>query len=295
MQWLTNTCSCPDQGPYRRLFDAGDYNFRSTDTTGEILRCQSCGSIFPKIFPTLETLGEAYRHYYTVPKPQAEEGAIRRLMNASRRDYLRRSLPANANRILDYGCGSGTFLVHLRQTGFQGETWATDLFKPDPLPDRVSWIDMDDLEGGPTYDWITLSHVLEHLDNPRLVLERLKRRLSPEGRIWISTPNADSFLMATTKQWSRDVDFPRHREVFSRHGLTAFLAGIGLSAEFRPAPLLNGAMNAASSLKNMMQDAGANLGRVIGAATGTAGMLALSPIQRDRSPELVVVSQDQPP
>ena len=291
MQWLTNTCSCPAKGPYRYLFDAGDYNFRSTETTSEILRCQSCGSIFPKIFPTPDTLGEAYRHYYTVPKPDADEGTFRRLMNATRRDYLRRSLPGNVNRILDYGCGSGAFLVYLRQTGFQGETWGTDLFKPDPIPATVSWIEMDDLESGPTYDWITLSHVLEHLDNPRPVLKRLKRLLAPGGRIWISTPNADSFLTAATKQWSRDVDFPRHREVFSRGGLTTFLASMGLSAEFLPAPLLNGALNAVSSLKNVKQDARTSVGRVIGAVARTAGMLALSPVQRDRSPELVVLSR----
>ena len=150
---------------------------------------------------------------------------------------------------------------------------------------------MDDLENGPTYDWITLSHVLEHLDNPRAVRERLKRRLSPGGRIWISTPNTDSFLMTTTGRWSRDVDFPRHREVFSRHGLTVFLASMGLSADFLPAPLLNGAMNAVSSLKNVKQDAGAVLGQVVRAAASTAGMLALSPTQRDRAPELIVVSR----
>lgn len=291
MQWLNNTCSCPAQGPYRSLFEAGDYNFRSTETIGEILRCQSCGSVFPKVFPTPDTLGEAYRQYYTTPKPEADEGGLRRLMNASRRDYLRRSLPADAGRILDYGCGSGAYLLHLEQSGFKGETWGTDLFKPDPLPDSVNWIDMADLENGPRYDWITLSHVLEHLDDPRIVLERLKRRLTPGGRIWISTPNADSFLMATTKQWSRDVDFPRHREVFSRDGLRAFLASMGLSAEFLPSPLLNGAMNAVSSLKNVKQDAGSNLAQVLGASITTAGMLMLSPVRRDQAPELVVVAR----
>lgn len=292
MQWINNSCSCPSQGPYRRLFSAGDYNFQSTDATGDILRCESCGSVFPKIFPTPETLGEAYRRYYTMPKHQADKGPFRRLMNASRRDYLRRFLPANASRILDYGCGSGEFLVYLNKTGFQGEIWGTDIFKPNPLADTVNWIDMENLEDGPTYDWITLSHVLEHLDDPRRVLERLKRRLSPGGRIWMSTPNAESFLMATTKQWSRDVDFPRHREIYSRRGLEAYLSRMGLKAEFFSSPILNAAMAANSSLKNVTNDPGIKPIQLAAAAMKTFGMMMLLPVLPRLSTELVVVCSD---
>lgn len=42
------------------------------------------------------------------------------------------------------------------------------------------------------YDAIFLIHVLEHLDDPVLVLKRCREWLAPEGRLFVVVPNADA-------------------------------------------------------------------------------------------------------
>ena len=43
-----------------------------------------------------------------------------------------------------------------------------------------------------TYDAVFLTHVLEHIDDPALVLSRIGRWLSPRGRLFVAVPNANA-------------------------------------------------------------------------------------------------------
>lgn len=293
MQLSGNACSCPNKGPNQVLFTAKDINFRTTEVESNVLRCQSCGSIFPELFPTHDTLAEAYRNYYTDVQDQGRQTWAQRLINATRKRYLMRETPVDAKRVLDFGCGSGAFLSSLVKAGFEGEAWGTDLLKPSNLQPEIRWIDESDLEEGPKFDWITLSHVLEHVEDPRGLLARLSRRLTPGGRIWISTPNADSFLFRTMGRWARDVDFPRHREVFSKGGLRELLFDEQFDASFLSPPAVNAAMNARSSLASIRADGSASSRESVGAIVSTVLLLGISPFLPGMAPELVVVCSPQ--
>lgn len=167
--------------------------------------------------------------------------------------------------------------------------WGTDLVKPHDLAAHIRWIDGADIGDGPMFDWITLSHVLEHVYNPAELLQRLKAKLTPSGRIWISTPNAEGFLMSTVGAYARDIDFPRHREVFSKSGLTDFLSAQGFSATFYKPPLVNAAMNAKSSLTNLRAYDGASSKQHAVKVLKTALGLLGSSVYSRSAPELVVV------
>ncbi|WP_417231450.1 class I SAM-dependent methyltransferase [Brevundimonas sp.] len=276
------------------LFISRDYNFQTTDKSARILRCKACGSIYPEIFPNSETLGQAYANYYTTPTQARHRWSIVRPHDAFRREYLRRSAPSDARRILDYGCGSGEYLSSLSATGFTGEVWGTDIFKPEHLPKPINWAALDDMGPDISFDWITLGHVLEHVAKPRPLLEQLKGRLAPNGAIWIATPNADSFLINTTLHWARDVDFPRHREVYTREGLTAFLGSLGLEGRYIEPPAVNAALNTLSSLKNVMADRSVPLYGRLKVAVGTLvtlidHLLSGQTLRLRHAPELVVV------
>lgn len=101
-------------------------------------------------------------------------------------------------RVLDYGFGSGTFLRAcdtscriagvevdeqnvqavrgmLAQRGFDTKDVDTLVVE--------HWTDHRLLASDRTYDLIVLSHVLEHLDDPTGVLQRLSQNLSPKGHI----------------------------------------------------------------------------------------------------------------
>jgi 2-polyprenyl-3-methyl-5-hydroxy-6-metoxy-1,4-benzoquinol methylase len=46
---------------------------------------------------------------------------------------------------------------------------------------------------GKKYDFIALGHMVEHLHDPAEAIIQCKKLLKPSGRIWIDTPNIDSF------------------------------------------------------------------------------------------------------
>ena len=86
-----------------------------------------------------------------------------------------------------------------------------------------------------------------------------------------------------------EASVPEHREVYSRSGLELFLMSIGLRADFLTSPLLNGALNAMSSLTNINSDRRLTLSQRTGATVETVSALAASPFLRRSAPELVVL------
>ncbi|MGH6987704.1 MAG: class I SAM-dependent methyltransferase [Caulobacteraceae bacterium] len=262
--------------------------------SGQFLRCQECGSLYPNRFPGDHELAGYYAGYYTGRAPKVGWRSIPRAVLAFlRRNYLARGVPPGARKVLDYGCGSGAFLARLGVARRDCAAFGSDLTPPSHVgPWR--WIERAELGAAAPYDWITLSHVIEHVPDPAEVLGGLADHVGPDGGIWISTPNADSFLFGAAGRWARDVDFPRHRIVFSREGLERMARACGLAVAFRGAPRTNAALNAAATLSNIIRDRSASLWTKLTVAAGVCGGLAAHCLQgraaRDAtSPELIAL------
>ena len=104
-----------------------------------------------------------------------------------------------------------------------------------------------------TYDSIIIEHVIEHVDNPQSLLKSAKNWLSPDGKIFVGVPNADSLhrqvavemgiLEHTTELNQRDLDFG-HRRVYTKQALIDEIQSAGLEVyDFKGVflkPLSNG-------------------------------------------------------
>jgi 2-polyprenyl-3-methyl-5-hydroxy-6-metoxy-1,4-benzoquinol methylase len=102
-------------------------------------------------------------------------------------------------RLLDYGCGDGTFLAlaHMRFAEAVGADLDAGQIgdcqrRLSHLPNArfLATATLDDPRHGGAYDVVTCMEVLEHTtdDERRRVLGRLERLVRPEGRIVISVP-----------------------------------------------------------------------------------------------------------
>lgn len=210
----------------------------------QMRRCATCGTLLPEAPPAADG---AYETYYTARTRRGGAPAwMRQLADASRRAYLDRALPPDAKRVLDFGCGSGGFLDRLSGSGVQ--LFGVDRFAREKPEVRWARLPVAEIERHAPYDWITLGHVLEHLDAPALVLRRLAAVLAPGGGLWLATPNADSVLIRAAGDLARDIDYPRHRQIFSRRGLETLAVRAGLDIRFLPSPAINTALNAAQTL-----------------------------------------------
>lgn len=159
-----------------------------------------------------EHLGQAppenpeVRAYYDriAPRLVAVEGRNWHL--GSRMALVRETIARHApdgGRVLDVGCGTGFLLEALARDG-RWHGVGVDL-SPDSVGlarDRLARLgaaDRLDARVGSAYeppegpfDLVTLTDVLEHLEDPRACLRALRERLAPGGLLVVSTPNRRS-------------------------------------------------------------------------------------------------------
>ncbi len=287
-----NHCSCGAASLPTRLFEIVS---RTSAARTTLLRCPACGSLFPETIPAL---AEAERQYDLGPTRRAKwRRFVRRLLDLARGRYVDRATPAEAMRVLDFGCGAGAYLTGIVADG--RAAFGVDPVRPDSVPQGWRWIEIDAMELFAPFDWITLGHVLEHLADPAGVLSRLAGLLAPGGGVWIATPNAASFIFAVAKGAARDVDYPRHREVFARDGLEHLLASAGLDVTWVSAPRANAVLNVATTARQILSDPGRPASRRLLALvrTGFALLQHLLKSRRHRdaeSPELIALCTLRP-
>ncbi len=113
---------------------------------------------------------------------------------------LRLAAELRPRRLLDYGCGDGTFLALFQQTSNSlNEADGCELLQADVLNLKQRFqalpslrfhtvVELDDSAEDGRYDLITCMEVLEHVVEVQTVIARLQRLLSGEGRLLISVP-----------------------------------------------------------------------------------------------------------
>lgn len=234
---------------------------------GSVFKCNDCKNAFfsPMLKP--QNLHQAYKGYYTQSKENLENASnasydrfgvfkdfysyryrklkIKKgilisyasslipfakfyLARASR--FLRVPLKDNTLTLLDVGCGRGDFLIRAKYCGYH----ATGIdFDPETVDIAVARGlsavvgEIKDLPESIKYDAMTLSHVLEHVYDPRQLLKDILVRLKPGGYLYLATPNFNSAgRLAFGNDW-RGLDAPRHLHLFNTVALKELLKEIG--------------------------------------------------------------------
>lgn len=164
----------------------------------DVLECESCGLTF------LSSSDHIRDGFYESSSMHGEESVdVLKWQKETAWDDERRfryteSLLANRD-ILDFGCGTGGFLLKARELassahGVEAETGLAAHFERNNLQvfQRLPGA-QERIENG--YHLITMFHVLEHLKDPKSILAELGEFLSDDGELIIETPNADDALL----------------------------------------------------------------------------------------------------
>jgi len=174
----------------------------TADPACQIMQCRDCGYIFDNPRPTLDELVEFYS------KPTKYDGWLNELAIRDRlwKRRLRKSRSTKKpGTLLDVGAGIGQFLFLARDSydavyGTEVSEAAIRIAKQrynlDLFQGTTESLDLR----GRVFDNITLFHVLEHVPDPRGVLERCRSLLSAEGILVIAVPNEVASLRAFAKR-----------------------------------------------------------------------------------------------
>jgi 2-polyprenyl-3-methyl-5-hydroxy-6-metoxy-1,4-benzoquinol methylase len=121
---------------------------------------------------------------------------IRQKLDRFDRHITKKIFP-NPGLLLDIGCGNGEFMEFAKKLG-----WKVEGVEPDPvafdicrkkgLDVKHGFIDAID-ENQINYDVIMMSHVIEHVPNPNLLINKSLEILRPGGMLWLALPNPNSF------------------------------------------------------------------------------------------------------
>lgn len=154
----------------------------------------------------------------------------RRLLDYGLR-YLEKAGQKKGRRLLDVGCGNGAFLAIARSAGW--DVQGCDFDPTAVAQARSSGFEVR--EGGPetfadqphSFDFITLSHVLEHVHDPAEFLLQIRGLLRPGGCLYIDTPNADALGLEQFGGAWRGLEPPRHFAIFNWRSLRDLLVKTG--------------------------------------------------------------------
>lgn len=191
---------CAAGGP-ARLYQLSEFR---------ILRCPGCRQIYLRPLPSPERIREMFSQLYTsgdgsVPElktyyaycyhDEPDNPLVRRYELWL--DAIERERPPG--RLLDIGCGTGLFLAVARRRGWQ--TLGVDACAEATEHARSHfgldvWI--GEFEEFPAdargFDAITGWDIIEHARDPVSLLTAMRRCLSPDGVVALSTPNQRSML-----------------------------------------------------------------------------------------------------
>lgn len=136
-------------------------------------------------------------------------------------------------RLLDVGCGNGSFLAFMKGLG-----WDVQGVEPDPeaaemarsrLQAKVLTGTLENAQLPSDYfDAVTLAHVVEHVHDPVTLLKECRRVLKPGGMVVVRTPNLASLGYQLFSEFWLGLEPPRHLSLFNSHTLRVCAEKAGL-------------------------------------------------------------------
>ncbi len=157
----------------------------------------------------------------------------KQLMNVKIAGNIYRSLNQQS-RILDVGCGAGSFLNSLR-TDKGCQVYGVDISEA-ALREAKSSFGLDIFKGTITkatfpeahFDIITAWWYLEHISDPQTTIAKISSLLKHNGHCIIGVPNFNSFNARHFKDKWYHLDCPRHLCIWTPRAITKLLENHGL-------------------------------------------------------------------
>jgi len=129
-------------------------------------------------------------------------------------------------KVLDIGCGNGRFLMtapkNVQAEGI--EIIESEIKKCLEKGLKVKKVDIE--KSAPfkkeSFDGISMSHIIEHLNNSQEVLKKIKSIMKKNGKLMILTPNFSAC-------YKKFYDDPTHKRPFTKQSLFRILYDAGFS------------------------------------------------------------------
>jgi SAM-dependent methyltransferase len=240
VEWEESDCLLCGGRRWTPLLEAPDCVPGGTGLWFAVVQCLDCGLCFTNPRPSAANIAQfypsAYGPHLTAALRRSPKPWHIRLPSPWRGPrQQRRALEWHGQgRLLDFGCGGGSFLERMhargwRVTGLDVSPAAVGRVR-DGLGLRALLGSLPHPELRPgSFDVITMWHSLEHVHRPMAVLEEAHKLLAPGGKLVVAVPNIDSLPFRWFGSAWFGLDLPRHLTHFAPWTLHLMLENAGFA------------------------------------------------------------------
>lgn len=220
-------CNNCGSNNFKKIAQGWDLDYDSTtDDVFNVVQCNKCTFFYLNPRPADSELATIYPNHYQSYSLANDESQKKSLTTRLRQWVyslrLRKALKdldlKKPIDLLDVGCADGWMLdcyksikpLMIKTYGVEFNSGAARAAQA--KGHEVFYGRIEDIEfGSQKFDFINISHVIEHLSDPSAMLKKLNTLLKPEGRIVVETPNIHSVdgLLFRKGTWG-GYHFPRH-------------------------------------------------------------------------------------
>lgn len=145
-------------------------------------------------------------------------------------------LESKNTSLLDVGCADATYFKNLSRKlknltchGVENNAEIVDKARKDGLSIFLGTI--DDVPSNLSFDLIIMNNLIEHVIDPLAELKAAGRLLKPGGKIFLETPNTDSWDFQIMRRYWGGLHTPRHTFLFNPNSFSKLSKQANLSVQ----------------------------------------------------------------
>jgi 2-polyprenyl-3-methyl-5-hydroxy-6-metoxy-1,4-benzoquinol methylase len=216
-----STCFLCGKSDYKYWSTSTDVEYYSTADDYEYYECQNCKLLQISPVPVDKLYAIYPSNYYSfVANKKTVVDNIKEWMDKNLFKKLLRDLKGNI-KVLDVGGGSGWLLNVIKSiTDRVAFTQVVDLDKNAEQLAKQNGHEyfcgkIEDFETDQKFDLILMLNLIEHVEDPLVIMQKIEKLLTDQGILLIKTPNYDSLDARVFKRWG-GLHCPRHWVLFNK-------------------------------------------------------------------------------
>ena len=212
-----------------------------TGESFDIVECEACSIRTTTPFPDKKIIGNYYSSDDYISHDDKVSGIFDSIYGLVRTYQLNKKkkligeyFNKSNGKILDIGCGAGDFLQYMKENhwNINGVDTSNKARKIANKKLNIKVMDPKDwINNKEKYDVITCWHSLEHVHEPWVYLDKIKKSLTLDGFLIVALPNYQSTDAKIYKEFWAAYDTPRHLYHFTIKSMNKTIKPHGLNIE----------------------------------------------------------------